>query len=431
VEGFGAEVQLSLSGGALSVQRFEVQLTQQDAYVDNIYFNSDPPPMVRYLDDFGENTISSYELAHTMTSGGFGGFQYDSAGQRAKLLTGTRIGAKIAKDVPPVTAGIFEIEILPTAKYGDGGAVFVRLLEDESNYYELKNTDPSGSGFIRKVVDGNEVERKPLPERYIQNTNYHILINVQEQGTTILAFGERLNLNSDPNQIALQRFEIEFNQQDGYIDNIRFTNIPVDYYVAVGDSITRGSGDDLTADGIGYPPILQAMLSDTKQYRHLVYNEGVSGDTSADGIARMPSLLLRYSQARFFLIQYGTNDASDSLSSGLGLNPGDAGYAGSYKDQMQQIIGMVRNAGKTVYLSKLPMASGAYSHLNTNIAIYNQVIDELVFSNSIGVVPPNLYCYFSAFPQDLSDGLHPDGSGYQAIAELWHDSLVDQSQPCN
>jgi lysophospholipase L1-like esterase len=257
------------------------------------------------------------------------------------------------------------------------------------------------------------------------------LINVKDTHTTMLVSGERFQFDSASGHIAPAAFEIECSQVDSFIDNIRFTSTPFDYYVAAGDSITRGSRDDISSDGVGYEPILQAILSEAKEYSHVVYNEGVSGDTSVDGAALMPTLLQRHPHARFVLIQYGTNDAALSKPSGLNLRPGDPGYAGSYKDYMQQIITIVNSAGKIPYLSKLPMASGAYAYLNSDIEAYNLVIDELVVSNTIDVVPPDLYCYFEAFPQDLSDGLHPDGSGYQAIAGLWLDSLVDQSQPCN
>ena len=72
-----------------------------------------------------------------------------------------------------------------------------------------------------------------------------------------------------------------------------------DYYVAFGDSITKGVGDftifdDNSLDGRnsggGYEPILNDLLTDPvggKGYPHTVVNEGIGGEESIDGLARV------------------------------------------------------------------------------------------------------------------------------------------------
>ena len=146
----------------------------------------------------------------------------------------------------------------------------------------------------------------------------------------------------------------------------------------------------------------------------------------------MPTILANYPQARFFLVQYGSNDATmPALPSGLGLQPGDSNYSGTFKDNMQNIITLIIEAGKVPYLAKVPYTTNADRDLNA-IQEYNQVIDELVDSNHIGVVAPDFYCYFESHPEFLDDGLHPNGLGYQAMAQLWSDVLTDQnSSGCN
>jgi lysophospholipase L1-like esterase len=60
-----------------------------------------------------------------------------------------------------------------------------------------------------------------------------------------------------------------------------------------------------------------------------------------------------------------------------------------------------------------------------HIPKYNQVVDELVSENNIGVMPPDLYSFFSNNPGQLSSGgLHPNGTGYQSMAQLWLDALI-------
>lgn len=197
-----------------------------------------------------------------------------------------------------------------------------------------------------------------------------------------------------------------------------------DYYVAIGNSITKGSHDDISSDGIGYEPILETLLDDYKSYPSLVYNEGVSGDSSEEGLDRLPAILDDHPNARYYLVMYGTNDAFIPVSSGLGLLPGDTGYAGSYKDNMQTMITAIINRGKIPYLAKLPYATGDYADLRPPIEEYNDVIEELSIENGIDVIPPDFYCLFESNPERLADGLHPDGQGYQLMAQWWFDALT-------
>jgi len=198
-------------------------------------------------------------------------------------------------------------------------------------------------------------------------------------------------------------------------------------YVAVGDSITRGSHDDISADGIGYEPVLGTLLTVYKGRTITVANEGLSGTSSADGVASIPSVLSKYPSAKYYLVMYGSNDAYNdtttaAVPSGMGLLPGDPGYADSYKDNMQQIISAILAAGKTPYLAEVPYTSDPLRS-DSMIQEYNVVIDELVLTNNITVVPPAFYAYFLAHQSELADGLHPNGTGYQSMGNLWFNAL--------
>jgi lysophospholipase L1-like esterase len=216
-----------------------------------------------------------------------------------------------------------------------------------------------------------------------------------------------------------------------------------DYYVAVGDSITLGEGDDYVADdtsfdgrniGGGYEPILNNLLTGAIGYPHTVVNEGVSGSTSAQGLAIMPEIIERNPAAKYFLILYGTNDSTHTVPSGMGLVPGNLGYNGSFKDIVQQIVSLIAGTGKMPILAKVPIAYGPCGSCtpfpdpdnearNILIREYNVVIDELVAANGISVIPPDFYNYFRAHPEQMSDNYHPNGSGYQSMANLWFNAL--------
>jgi len=206
-----------------------------------------------------------------------------------------------------------------------------------------------------------------------------------------------------------------------------------DYYVVLGDSISAGFGDDDLSDntsldqrnyGGGYAPILNDLLTAAKGYPHTVVKDAINGEMTAEALARLPETLDKHPHAGYFLIQYGTNDSISTLPSGLGLLPGQSGYEGSYKDLMQQIISLITDAGKTAYPAKCPYTG--FPDLNDSLQQYNAVIDELALANGIEVAPPDFYSYFEQhYPDEFFDPLHPNGVGYQSMADLWFDAIMN------
>ena len=205
-----------------------------------------------------------------------------------------------------------------------------------------------------------------------------------------------------------------------------------DYYIGLGDSITLGFGDDVSFDNTsmdgrillgGYEPILNDQLTASKGYPHAIFNEGVAGATTFDGLSQLPSLLAKHPQAQFFLIQYGTNDAGVPLPDGYGLLEGQDGYNGSFKDNMQQMITLITGAGKQAILAKSTYVLGDFSGRNALIQKYNQVIDELRDKNGISVLAPDFYSFFEANQTQYADAVHPNGTGYQSMANMWFNVL--------
>jgi lysophospholipase L1-like esterase len=198
--------------------------------------------------------------------------------------------------------------------------------------------------------------------------------------------------------------------------------------------------DDISQDGFstggGYEPVLNDFLSISAGYSNIIKNEGIIGETSFDGLTRLPTVLSRHPDAEFYLVMFGMNDARPSLPvpSGLGLTLDDEDYNGTYKDNMQQIIDLIHSAGAEVSLAKIPIAlADTYSDENLYedpdqgarsvlIKEYNMVIDELVSNplNRIAVTPPDFYSYFrDHYEDEYSDNIHPNGLGYRSIARLW------------
>jgi len=211
---------------------------------------------------------------------------------------------------------------------------------------------------------------------------------------------------------------------------------------AIGDSITAGLFDDITTDDVsadgrntaaGFEPILNDYLVTGNGVPVTVLNDGNSGEESWEGAARIAQVLNGSPEAIAYQLTYGANDSGGSTPtpSGSGLmctdlvafTGCDAGYLGSFKHNMQQIINAVTSAGKGVYLAKAPPYL-ANTTRDALVVQYNLVIDELITENGLGYVAPDFHTWFTANPSEFSaDGIHPNGRGYQSMARIWCEAL--------
>jgi lysophospholipase L1-like esterase len=283
--------------------------------------------------------------------------------------------------------------------------------------------DPTTIGGMEFVIDpgtANEVSQTDLVAPY--TAAFSLLSSGTHQ---IRAYG----LDSSSQRLTTP----------GAQDTVPGLGVNGRYLVGSGDSITDGvfdnqSSDDVSQDGRntcgGYEPVLNNQLTANFNQPITVIDEGRPGDTSTQYVGKIGPVLAHNPTGQAYLVLLGTNDAGSSLPppSGLGLHPGDAGYPGSYKESMQNIVNAILATGsKKVFLAKvLPFIGNATK--NTTVQQYNQVIDELVTDNAASglvFVGPDFYSYFTAHPEQVSaDGIHPNGTGYAAMAPLWKDSLV-------
>lgn len=193
-----------------------------------------------------------------------------------------------------------------------------------------------------------------------------------------------------------------------------------DYFVAIGDSITAGVGDDIPGDDVsgdsrnlegGFTPILSDLLTSKRSHPVFIAMEGIPGITSAGGLDRLPTVISKHPKAEYFLILFGTNDANQTPS----VPPDD------FKVNLQNMIDLIKLSGAEPILAKIPYS--LKTTINPAIQLYNQKIEELVTENSISIAPPDFYLYFQENQNRFSDKFHPDGIGYQNMASLWSDVL--------
>ena len=219
-----------------------------------------------------------------------------------------------------------------------------------------------------------------------------------------------------------------------------------DYYVAIGDSITNGEGDNYAVDDHtdrmlsfnGYEANLSTLLENSLHMPVIVYNEGIGGDESSDAaFIRINSILARHPDSNKALVLLGTNDALANIPTGSGCN--GSACSGTYKGNMQALINTLISAGKQVWVSRIPPIFGnSYSSpfsnpstasVNTSfVQQYNAVINNELSNRQLG---PDLYSYFLGAGQNrfslFANVWHPNALGHVMMAYLWHNALNSAS----
>jgi lysophospholipase L1-like esterase len=199
-----------------------------------------------------------------------------------------------------------------------------------------------------------------------------------------------------------------------------------DRYIAFGDSITEGYGDDPTRTELGYPPRLQALLRQGVDPEAVVENFGVSGESTPQGLARLESVLSRGGD--HFIVMEGTNDITFEIS------PETTRF---------NISEMGRRAGArgfdVVHGTLIPRTPAARRDSDNRItAAISQQIRDLAGSANRGLADP--FEVFSVIPRifldeylaDPTDTVgHPNAKGYDRLAALFHDVYagVDKVPP--
>ena len=169
--------------------------------------------------------------------------------------------------------------------------------------------------------------------------------------------------------------------------------------LALGDSLTSGVG---ASSDTAYPAVLQQLTG------WKVVNGGVSGDTSAQALARLPGLLQQH-QPALVIVSIGGNDFLRRQT------------ASDTRARVRQICEQARTSGAQVLLVAVPELSllAAAGRLSDH-ALYEDIADELKI--------PLHRKGWSAVLADArlrSDQIHANATGYAQFAQGLVETLRD------
>jgi acyl-CoA thioesterase-1 len=195
-------------------------------------------------------------------------------------------------------------------------------------------------------------------------------------------------------------------------------------YIAFGDSITSGVGDDPHRAQAGYPPRLQSLLEQAGKAATVI-NDGLPGEDTAAGLARLPSVLNQ--GGNVLLLMEGTNDINEKVSTesiifNLGHMANRAEQRG-LKAIHVTIIPRLTNANtdpNNIFTAGLAAALREHAWLNQR-----SLVD--LFEEFFHLAPGGFESYYGGG----SDRLHPNSVGYDLMARTFADVLtnVDRIPP--
>ena len=175
-----------------------------------------------------------------------------------------------------------------------------------------------------------------------------------------------------------------------------------DRFLASNDTVLT-AGDNLTY-GFGAPaqqsyPDRLTILTGLN-----VINAGLNGETSSEGLVRLPSLLKAH-HPRLTILCYGGNDILRKRS------------MAELKENLRRMIKITRSSGSNVLLVSVPnMTLFGLDPLD----LYEEVADETNTPLLSGILSKIL-----SDPSLKSDQIHPNAEGYQKIAEAVYAAIKD------
>jgi lysophospholipase L1-like esterase len=164
--------------------------------------------------------------------------------------------------------------------------------------------------------------------------------------------------------------------------------------LAFGDSLTKGTG---AASDQSYPAILSRLSGIT------VVNAGMPGELSSDGLQRLPNVL-QTTQPQLMILCHGGNDMLRKKDLQAAARNIESMIALAQAQNVEVLLIGVPRPGLFLGTADMYLAIAAHS----GIPAENDVLSDIISDPSL-----------------KSDPIHPNGKGYQRMAEAVLSLLQD------
>jgi lysophospholipase L1-like esterase len=192
----------------------------------------------------------------------------------------------------------------------------------------------------------------------------------------------------------------------------------VDHYVAFGDSITEGVGDDPARPEKGYPPRLEVLLTQAGVEAQ-VDNQGKGGEKTPEGLERIDSVLV---PGGILLLMEGSNDISREIS------------VEATRFNLREMARRAESSAMTVvHATVIPRTPQAKVDAdNKTTARLDQNIRDLAFGRGRKLadnfevfweIPDRFNTHYLIEADDFVG--HPNAQGYDVMARTFFETLRD------
>lgn len=168
-----------------------------------------------------------------------------------------------------------------------------------------------------------------------------------------------------------------------------------------GDSITEGY---MIEPRTSYPYLIEQKL-ESKNANYQVINEGICGDRSEDGLARIDLALRQVPD--IFVLELGANDGLNHLS------------LADLESNLQKIIARVKQVNPQVHLVIAGMELPLFMEESYR-AQFGAIFPRLAAKHKAVLIPFILEGVATIPELNLPDGIHPTSEGHKIIADnVW------------
>jgi acyl-CoA thioesterase-1 len=163
--------------------------------------------------------------------------------------------------------------------------------------------------------------------------------------------------------------------------------------VAFGDSLTAG------VSGKSYPEHLQDLL-DRSAFLYRVDNQGVSGDTTTDGLARIENVVAAH--PALVLLEFGGNDGLRGIP------------VTSTQENLDQMISLLQAAKIPVVLLGITLPP---NYGPDYVKPFTAIFPTLAAKYKVPLMPFLVLHVYRDPALMQPDGIHPNGQGNQIVAQ--------------
>jgi acyl-CoA thioesterase I len=166
--------------------------------------------------------------------------------------------------------------------------------------------------------------------------------------------------------------------------------------VAFGDSLSAGFGAE---PGKSFPDFVQHLI-DSGGYGYRVFNAGVSGDTTSDGVERLPEVIGLH--PAIVILEFGGNDGLR----GLPVSTTKANLA-NIIEQLQKVNSQVLLAGMTLPRNYGPEYIASFEKVYIDLATQYKILRIPFLLEGVGGVKRLMQ----------QDSIHPTAEGNAIVAK--------------